>query len=191
MSRLDVWLVVVMSMAGWLTLTTPARGQTIVPVDQQFAAPMGLSFRGEWSCSDGSSTGLLKVGNPSHISRRNQRPLGRGWTEIEESQEGLIGHYLVGYDRDHSQFVIIDVDDPAYAAYQTDGWRERGLTLAAANHPGLSFPTDRFVYEVNRSDEFTVASESLEGTVWITRSRYTCRKIQSTLTHCNSTKTAP
>ena len=191
MVRFDVWLAVVISMAGWLTLTIPARGQTIVPVDQRFPPPVGLNFRGEWSCSEGSSSGLLKVGNPNHVARRYPHSLGQGWTEIEESQEGFIGHYLVGYDRDHSQFVIIDLDDPAYAAYQTDGWRERRLTLATINHPGLSFPTDRFVYEVNRSDEFTVSWEWMEGTVWTTRSRYTCRKIQSTLAHRNSTKKAP
>ena len=178
MCRFDVWLAVVMSTAGSLVLNMPARGQTIVPVDRQFPPPMGLNFRGQWSCSDASSRGLLKVGTPNHAARRYAHLLGQSWTEIEESEEGLIGHYLVGYDRDHSQFVIIDAEDPAYAAYQTDGWQDRKLTLASVSRSGSSFPTDRFVYEVNRSDEFTVAWEWLEGTAWTAKSHYTCRRLQ-------------
>ena len=173
--KFDVGLAVVVSMAGWLALTTPARGQTIVPVDRQFPPPMGLNFRGEWSCGDGSSKALLKVGSTNHAARRYAHLSGQGWTDIRESQDGLIGHYLVGYDRDRGEFVIIDVDDPAFAAYETDGWHERKLTLEPVHRPGL-FSNDRLVYEVNHTDEFTLAWEWLEGSVWTAKSYYTCRK---------------
>jgi hypothetical protein len=175
--KFNVWLAVVVSIAGWLALTTPARGQTIVPVDRQFPPPVGLNFRGAWSCGDGSSKALLKVGSANHAARRYAYLSGQGWTDIKESQDGLIGHYLVGYDRDRREFVIIDVDDPASAAYETDGWHERKLTLTPVHRPGLLFSNARFVYEVNHADEFTVAWEWLEGSVWTAKSYYTCRKL--------------
>ncbi len=98
-----------------------------------------------------------------------------GWATIVESQEGQFGHFYVGYDRDRKQFVVIDADDPAYAAYQTDGWQDEKLTLTPINVSAQS--TDRFVYEVKSSREFTVVWESLEGTTWIGGSRYTCHKL--------------
>jgi hypothetical protein len=58
MNTFDLRLAVILSMAGWLALTVPARGQTIVPVGRQFPPPIGLNFRGMWSCSDGSSTAV-------------------------------------------------------------------------------------------------------------------------------------
>lgn len=64
------------------------------------------------------------------------------------------------------------------AAYQTDGWKERELALTHVSRAG-EIPTDRFVYEVSRADEFTVSWEWLEGTLWETKNRYTCRKIVS------------
>jgi hypothetical protein len=175
--KFKVWLAVVVSMAGWLALTTPAKGQAIVPVDRQFPPPVGLNFRGQWSCDDGSSKALLKVGSANHATRRYAHPSGQGWTDMKESQNGLIGHYLVGYDRDRGEFVVIDVDDPTAAAYETDGWHERKLTLAPVHRPGLLFSNARFVYEVDHTDDFTVAWERLEGSVWTAERYYTCRKL--------------
>ena len=38
-----------------------------------------------------------------------------------------MGHCFVAYDRDKRQFVFIDADDPACAAYSTDGWHDHLL----------------------------------------------------------------
>ena len=51
------------------------------------------------------------------------------WTEIRESQDGFNGKYFVGYDRDKSQFLMIDADDPALIAYFTEGWSGEKLVL--------------------------------------------------------------
>lgn len=175
--RFDPLLTASMSMGIWLALTVPARGQTIVPVDRALHAPLGLTFRGRWQCSEGSSSARLKVEGRIRMAGRSARALGLAWTEIAESQEGFNRRYFVGYDRDHRQFLIIDAEDPAYAAYQTDGWEERRLTLTSVSRRGPLFPTDRFVYEVNRPYEFTVAWEWLDGNAWTARDRYTCRKM--------------
>jgi hypothetical protein len=175
--RLGARLAVAVSMTGMLAMNAPALGQTIVPVDKAFRPPLGLTFQGQWQCSDGSSRGVLKVGSPKRAARRAPRHLGQAWTEIVESQEGLTGHYLVGYDHDRRQFVMIDADHPAYAAYQTDGWRAAKLTLTLVNRTDQLSPIGRFVYVVSRSSEFTVAWESQEGMVWTEESLYTCRKI--------------
>lgn len=165
-----------MQLAGLLALALSASAQTVVPVDRSLRPPLQLNFNGDWKCTDGSTTGLLKVG-PTHRKRNFAAyPLGGAWTEIRESQDGLKGEYFVGYDRDHQQFLMIDAEDPAYAAYQTDGWKERELTLTPVSRAG-EVPTDRFVYEVRRADEFMVSWEWLEGTLWETKNRYTCRKI--------------
>lgn len=170
------YLLSAMQVAGLLALSLSAPAQTVIPVDRSFRPPMQLNFNGEWKCSDGGATGLLTVG-PTHRKRdRSAYPWGGAWTEIAESQDGLKGKYFVGYDRDHQQFLIIDAEDPAYAAYQTDGWKERQLTLTHVSRTG-EVPTDRFVYEVSRADEFTVSWEWLEGTLWEAKNRYTCRKI--------------
>jgi hypothetical protein len=34
------------------------------------------------------------------------------------------GNYFVGYDRDKSQFLMIDADDPTSVAYFTEGWSD-------------------------------------------------------------------
>jgi hypothetical protein len=175
--RFDLQLAVALSVAGVLAVTMPASGQTIVPVDEAFPPPLGLTFQGQWQCDDASSRGTLQIGRPNPRQTRDQRQLGHAWTEITESQEGLTGHYFVGYDRDHRQFVIIDADDPAFAAYQTDGWRAGTLTLTPVTRTDQSSQTDRFVYVVSGSSEFRVAWEWLEGTVWTKKSRYTCRKL--------------
>lgn len=173
------YLLPAMQLAGLLALVLSAPAQTVIPVDRSFRPPMQLNFSGDWKCSDGGATGLLKVGGTRRQGNLAAYPLGGAWTEIAESQDGLKGEYFVGYDRDHQQFLIIDAEDPAYAAYQTDGWKERELTLTHVSRAG-EVPTDRFVYDVSRADEFTVSWEWLEGTLWKAKNRYTCRKIANT-----------
>jgi hypothetical protein len=170
-----LWLVVGMGISALPAFTVPSNGQTIFPVARQFPPPMGLKFRGDWRCSDENSSAMLKVGSTNFAAGSSMKRLGSGWATVVESQEGQFGHFYVGYDRDHKQFVVIDADDPAYAAYQTDGWQDGKLTLTPINVAAQS--TDRFVYEVKSSREFTVVWESLEGTTWIGGSRYTCRKL--------------
>lgn len=165
-------------MAGVLALALSASAQTVVPVDRSFRPPMQLNFSGDWKCSDGGATGLLKVAGTHRKKKLLAYALGSAWTEIVESQDGLNGEYFVGYDRDHQQFLIIDAEDPAYAAYQTDGWKDRKLTLTQLSRTGEA-PTDRFVYEVSSADEFVVTWEWLQATRWEVKNHYTCRKIAS------------
>lgn len=173
---LGEYLLPVIQVAGLLALALSAPAQTVVPIDRSFRPPMQLNFNGEWKCSDGGATGLLTVGRTHRKKNLPANPLGGAWTEIVEIQDGLKGEYFVGYDRDHQQFLIIDAEDPAYAAYQTDGWKERELTLTHVSRAG-EVPTDRFVYAVSRADEFTVSWEWLEGPLWQAKNRFTCQKI--------------
>jgi hypothetical protein len=59
--------------------------------------------------------------------------LPESWTEIRESQDDFNGGYFVGYDRDRSQFLMIDADDPASEAYFTEGWHGKTLLLTSVN----------------------------------------------------------
>ena len=104
-----------------------ASAQMIVPVDRTLHPPEGFDFGGQWNCGDGVSIAPLEVGNRNRsigwVSLRLPEP----WTEIHESQGGFNGDYFVGYDRDKSQFLMIDADDPASVAYFTEGWNGNKL----------------------------------------------------------------
>ena len=88
----------------------------------------------------------------------------------------MVLHYFVAYDKDKQQFVMIDADDPSYAAYATDGWHDRKLTLTSIDSRGQLLPRHRYVYEINDDLQFTVSWELWREEVWIQRSFCTCRK---------------
>ena len=156
-----------------------AMAQLMIPVDRSFPSPNGLDFHGSWVCKGGSDTAMLRVGSQHrygwHHSRRD--PLNSiRWTDIVEKDSDFTGHYFVGYDRDKQQFVMIDADDPAYAPYVTDGWRDGKLTLTPTE-TDTQLPTkSRLVFDASGDRQFTVTVQNQKNDVWITQNSSSCRK---------------
>jgi len=156
-------------------MTGTAIAQTIIPVDGRFPPPGGFSFQGSWKCEDPAGGGTLKVSKPSNGSGWYPRSLASTWTEIWETDQDLAGDYFVAYDRDRQQFIMIDADHPAYAAYSTDGWRGRELTLTSEETQRM--PRHRLVYKIEGRDQFGVIFDLWESASWVTSSSSTCRKV--------------
>ena len=70
---------------------------------------------------------------------------------------------------------MIDADDPAYAVYSTDGWRDHELTLTAEETQLM--PKHRLVYKVDDPHQFTVIYAVRHRDSWVTESSGTCRKV--------------
>jgi hypothetical protein len=87
----------------------------------------------------------------------------------------MAGNYFVAYDRDKHQFVMIDADDPAYAAYSTDGWRDRELTLTSEDTRLM--PRHHLVYKIEGRYQFSVIFAVWESAAWVTSSSSTCHKV--------------
>jgi hypothetical protein len=104
-----------------------------------------------------------------HFVYRNPR--------IRESQDDFNGNYFVGYDRDRSQFLMIDADDPASEAYFTEGWHGKTLLLTSVNDKSQSALPHRIQYDVDDSHRFTVTWELLEGTAWKAEPSVKCIKV--------------
>jgi hypothetical protein len=81
----------------------------------------------------------------------------------------------VGYDRDKQQFILIDAEDPAYAAYSTDGWRDREVTLTSVDTQLM--PRHRLIYRVEGRYQFTVTFAVWDSAAWVTFSNSVCRKV--------------
>jgi hypothetical protein len=139
-------------------ITVIAAAQTIVPVDARFPPPDGFAFQGSWKCEDNSGGGTLRVGKPGHRMRWHAGALASTWTEVTETAQNLVGRYFVAYARDKQQFIMIDADNPAYAVYSTDGWRDHELTLTAEETQLM--PKHRLVYKVDDPHQFTVILRS-------------------------------
>jgi hypothetical protein len=152
-----------------------AGAQTIVPVDARFSPPDGFSFQGSWTCSDQTGGGTLRVGRSSNRNGWHPRSLASSWTEIRETDEDTAGNYFVAYDQDKHQFIMIDADDPAYAAYSTDGWRGRELTLTSEETQRMQ--RHRFVYKIEDRYQFSVIFAVWESSAWVTSSSSTCHKV--------------
>jgi hypothetical protein len=140
--------------------------------------PDGIDFSGQWNCGDGASIAHLEVENRNRSTGGAPLRLPGPRTEVRESQEGFNGNYFVGYDRDKSQFVMIDADDPASVAYFTEGWNGKRLLLTSANDKGQLAPPHRIQYDVDDSHRFTVTWELLEGTAWKAEPGVKCIKVE-------------
>jgi hypothetical protein len=163
--------------AGLMAGFPRASAQMIVPVDRTLHPPQGFDFSGEWNCGDGASTAHLEVENRNRSTGGALLRLPGPWTEIHESQDGFKGNYFVGYDRDKSQFLMIDADDPASVAYSTEGWNGKKLLLTSTNDKGqLGLPL-RIQYDVDDSRRFTVTWETLEGAAWKAEPGFKCIKV--------------
>ena len=163
------------SITGFAVMAGTAFAQTIIPVDPSFPAPDGFTFQGSWKCGDGTDEGMLKVGKPVNRNGRHSRSLASTWTEIRETDQDVAGNYFVAYDREKRQFIMIDADDPAYAAYSTDGWRDRELTLTSVEIQQM--PRHRLVYKIEGRYQFTVAFAVWESAAWVTFSNSVCRRV--------------
>jgi hypothetical protein len=169
---------ILVGFAGLIAAFPRARAQMIVPVDRRLHPPHGFDFSGQWSCGAGTSIAYLEVGNQNRATGGATLRLSEPWTEIRESQDGFNGNYFVGYDRDKSQFLMIDADDPTSVAYFTEGWSGKELVLTSTNGKDQLAPPHRIQYVVNDSHQFTVTWEMLEGTDWKTEPGVMCIKVE-------------
>src|SRR3984885_10741878 len=164
--------------AGLIAVFPRARAQMIVPVDRRLHPPQGFHFSGQWKCGAGASIASIEVGNHNRATGGATLRLSGPWTEIRESEDGFNGHYFVGYDRDKSQFLMIDADDPTPVAYFTEGWSGQKLVLTSSNNKDQLALPHRIQYVVNDSHQFTVTWEMLEGTDWKAGPSVMCIKVE-------------
>jgi len=169
---------ILVGFAGLMAAFPRARAQMIIPMDRRLHPPQGLDFSGQWNCGAGASIAYLEVGNQNRATGGATPRLPGPWTEIRESQDGFNGKYFVGYDRDKSQFLMIDADDPALIAYFTEGWSGEKLVLTSTNGKDQFELPHRIQYVVNDSHRFTVTWEMLEGTDWKAEPSLMCIKVE-------------
>jgi hypothetical protein len=117
------------------------------------------------------------VGNQNRATGGATLRLSGPWTEIRESQDGFNGNYFVRYDRDKSQFLMVDADDPTSISYFTEGWTGKTLMLTSTNDKDQLASPHRIQYVVNDSHRFTVTWEMLEGTDWKAEPSFMCIKV--------------
>lgn len=136
--------------AGFLA-PIPAHTQTVLPISPKFPTPAGLTFAGQWECKAGDLTARLQV-TPDRVPRRKLISAAQvGWTTLTESQEDIVAHFRVGYDRDADEFLLFDADDPGYEVFRPEGWTGSTMTLTYVAKPENTFPANRFVYHVDNS----------------------------------------
>jgi hypothetical protein len=169
---------ILVGFAGLIAVFPRARAQMIVPVDRRSHPPQGFHFSGQWKCGAGASLAYIEVGIQNRATGGATLRLSGPWTEIRESEDGFNGNYFVGYDRDKSQFLMIDADDPAAVAYFTEGWSGKKLVLTSSNGKDQLALPHRIQYVVNDSHQFTVTWEMLEGTDWKTEPSFMCNKVE-------------
>jgi hypothetical protein len=173
---IPVVFAIILGFASLIGVSPRASAQMIVPVDRTLHPPEGFDFGGHWNCRDGSSIAHLEVGNRDRSTGGESLRLPGPWTEIRESQDGFNGNYFVGYDRDKSQFLMIDADDPTSIAYLTEGWNGNRLMLTSTNENHQSALQHRIQFDVNDSHRFTVTWELLEGAAWKAEPAFMCIK---------------
>lgn len=165
--------VIVASLIG----SIPAvNAQTMVPVSPEFPPPTGLTFAGQWECKNGTLTARLQIGK-NRGGHPKPASLGRSsWTTITESQEDMVGHFLVGFDRGTNEFLLFDFDDPGYEVFRTEGWNGATITLTYVVRPEIEMSPNRFVYHADNSSQFSVSWEEQESGEWKPRDTYICTR---------------
>lgn len=177
MEKIRTGFAIIIGFASLIAAFAGASAQMIVPADRTLHPPDGFDFSGQWNCGDGVSIAHLEVKHRNRSTEGASLSLAESWTEIRESQDGFNGNYFVGYDRDKNQFLMIDADDPASAAYFTEGWKGKKLLLASTNDKGQFGLPHRIQYDVDDSRQFTVTWEILEGTTWKAEPGFKCTKV--------------
>lgn len=170
--RLAMSLILVITVLGAVPATF---GQLIIPTDRRLPPPIGFSFDGTWTCGTGNSVASLKVATPDRSRRAHLTS--QHWTGLQESQDWFHGRYLVGYDRDRSSFILIDLSDPAAMVYRTDGWQGNGLILTQVSDGGEPVSTYRVLFQIEDLQHFDVTWEESEGGVWHKDPPTVCRKL--------------
>jgi hypothetical protein len=169
---------ILVGFAGLMAVFPKARAQMIIPVDRRLLPPEGLDFSGQWNCGTGASIAHLEVGSQNRATGGAPPRLAIPWTEIRESQDGFTGNYFVGYDRDKSQFLMIDADDPISISYFTAGWTGKTLMLTSTNNKDQLALPHRIQYVINDSHRFTVIWEMLNGNEWKAEPGFMCIKVE-------------
>jgi len=175
--KIRIVFATILGFASLIAVSPGASAQMIVPADRTLHAPDGFDFSGQWNCGEGVSIAHLEVENQHRSIGGVSLRLPGPWTEIRESQDGFNGDYFVGYDRDKSQFLMIDADDPASVAYFTEGWNGNKLLLTSTNDKGQLAPPHRIQYDIDDSHRFTVTWVLLEGTAWKAEPSVKCIKV--------------
>jgi hypothetical protein len=165
-----LWLI---ALTGTI-INSAAVAQLIIPVSQRVSPPQHFDFHGQWNCRDGSSLAHLNVGMKTGIYSLTALQGGNQWTGILENEDGFVGKYLVAYDHDDNQFLLIDLEDPAAAAFRTSGWNGNTLILSSVSDASRSFPPYRIRYEVNDASRFTVTWEMKDGSGWVKEPSVAC-----------------
>lgn len=63
-------------------------------------------------------------------------------------------HYQVQYDRDPTEFLLPEADDPAYEVFRPVGWGGPTMTLTYLVGLDEHLPANQFVYPTNNSGQF-------------------------------------
>jgi hypothetical protein len=121
------------------------------------------------------STARLAVSAHRSSTKDPQAAMKGPWTEVRESQQGFRGTFLVGYNTDKNQFLMIDADDPISISYQTSGWQGSELLLLALTDD--SQLPHRTKFDVTDQQSFNVTWEALEGPAWKEDPAFTCRRL--------------
>jgi hypothetical protein len=159
-----------------LVALIPAHAQTVVPVSASLPPPAGLTFDGQWECRSGDLIARLQVTPGRARHDESMTSVSTGWTMLTETQQGMVAHYLVGYDRDAKEFLLLDADDPAHEEFRTEGWSGPIMTLTYVGQPNNPMPANRFVYLVDNSSRFTVSWEEYENGDWKAHDTYVCAR---------------
>jgi hypothetical protein len=175
--KICILFATILGSASLIAVFPRASAQMIVPADRTLHAPDRFDFNGQWNCGEGASTAHLKVDNGNSSTESAPLRLPGAWTKVRETQGGFNGNYFVGYDRDKSQFLMIDANDPASIAYFTEGWNGQMLLLTSTNDEGQLAPPHRIQYDINDASRFTVTWEYLEGASWKAEPGVTCIKV--------------
>ena len=154
----------------------PAHAQTVVPVSASLPPPAGLTFDGQWECKSGDLSARLQVTPDPSRHSESMTSVTNGWAMLTETQQGMVAHYLVGYDRDAKEFLLLDADDPAHEEFRTEGWSGSTMTLTYVARPDKRMPANRFVYHADNSAQFTVSWEEYENGDWKPHDTYVCRR---------------
>jgi hypothetical protein len=139
--------------------------------------PAGFSFQGTWDCKGSFQPST----RPHHSTYEGRGVFGGRWTELVETDidpPGYVAHYLIGPDEAKHQVVELDANNAGYAIYTSGGWQDRTLVLTGTDTVSYKNPPrNRFVFDVQGPDRFTVRWEIDQGgDRWHPADVLNCRK---------------
>jgi hypothetical protein len=143
-------------------------------------SPAGFSFTGTWDCKGSFQPST----RPHHSKYEGRGAFGDRWIELVETDidpPGYVAHYLIGRDEARHQLVELDANNAGYAIYTSPGWHGRTLVMTGTDTVSYANPKNRFVFEIQSPDVFTVAWQiNKGGPDWVAADQLTCRKPAAT-----------